>query len=129
MEHRRGLREAVSLQVNMEARGIADAKGQVVDLSLGGAFIRMIGGMPAVNSIVQLEFGSSESVDASHRCRALVVRCNEDGIGVMFDRRQDSRFMDGLSPRHVMPVAEAPRMGGRTGIRPAESRVRAPASH
>ena len=129
MEHRRGLRQAVSLQVNMEARGMADAKGQVVDLSLGGAFIRIAGAMPAVNSIVQLDFGSTETRDAAHQCRALVVRCSGDGIGVMFDRRQDSRFLDGLSPRHMMSITEAPRMGGRTGTRPVESGVRAAASH
>ena len=128
MEHRRGTRKAVSLQIRLESQRLPPLEGEIVDISAGGAFIRVLGRMPAPNSIVQLVLAPAIAGDELAQCRALVIRCTADGIGVMFDRRQDIRALDDYAAPHSIPAAAASRMGSLAGKSAAAGRVPATAN-
>jgi hypothetical protein len=62
-------------------------KGEILDISAGGAFIRITDNAPAPRGLIKLEF-KTPAPDAKH-CEwwSLVIREGIDGIGVMFDER------------------------------------------
>ena len=93
MEHRRGQRKTVSLAVRIDARRFAPLVGEIVDMSVGGAFIRLRDYVPPPNTIIRLSFDIPGIEQTEHECRALIVRKERCGIGVMFDRRQDFQFL------------------------------------
>ena len=93
MEHRRGQRKTVSLAVRIDARRFAPLVGEIVDMSVGGAFIRLKDFIPPPNTIIRLSFDIPGIEQTEHECRALIVRKEQSGIGVMFDRRQDFQFL------------------------------------
>jgi hypothetical protein len=67
--------------------------GEIVDLSAGGAFIKLHDFIPAPNTIIRLSFVVPGNDQLRHECRALIVRRNGNGVGVMFDRRQDPELL------------------------------------
>jgi hypothetical protein len=91
MEHRRGHRKTVRLAVKLATRHSSGLQGEIMDLSAGGAFIRLPKATSALRNMVHLRFcthGSEPDCD----CWALIVRTAANGIGVMFRRRQEQTF-------------------------------------
>ncbi|MCC5794869.1 MAG: PilZ domain-containing protein [Chromatiales bacterium] len=85
MEHRCGERRPTDLTVLLRRRGWAGwVVGQLTDISITGAFIR-IAPCPFPNkAVIELETTQPETARLL-RSRALVVRRCGEGIGVMFD--------------------------------------------
>jgi len=98
MEHRRDQRSAVRLTVNLSGRRCSAIEGEILDLSTGGAFIRLKDKPPALDTIIKLNFQMPAPNPQRCKCRAMIVRNDKDGVGVMFARRQDQ-----LMPQHASP--------------------------
>lgn len=81
MEHRTGERLDVALPALVRTRRGPPLQGEVLNLSAGGAFIRLHG-EPPMRGFVQLSIGDGE------QWWALVVHATRDGVGVMFDRHR-----------------------------------------
>lgn len=130
MEHRRGQRKAVSLLVSVEARRLSELKGEIVDISAGGAFIKLKDGAPLPNTIVRLDFSIPDSAKPRF-CRALVVRRDASGIGVMFDRRLDIAMLRPVSPVQAASTIQALSASKKPGKQPGVATslpVRVPAT-
>ena len=115
MEHRRGRRKVVSLLITLDTRYRESLDGEIVDLSNGGACIRLQDFVPEPNTIVRLKFNGAMPEDEPLQCRALVVRRDGDSIGVMFDRRQDAIFLSSLIEANMPSIETAAPRRWRAG--------------
>jgi hypothetical protein len=83
MEHRWGTRIRMELPVRISSPGGACVDGQLVDISLSGAFLRLPVRPPDL-SLVHVEFVDLPVMGVP-LLRAQVVRYNEAGIGLEWD--------------------------------------------
>ena len=97
MEHRVGHRSRCRLSVVLRLRDGRSIVGEILDISAGGAFIRIIDPAATPRGLLKLEF---QMPDARH-CEwwSLVVRESLDGIGVMFDQRHNETAACRMRPR------------------------------
>jgi len=105
VEHRRGQRKTVSLAVRIDARRFAPLVGEIVDMSVGGAFIRLRDYIPPPNTIIRLSFDIPGIEQTEHECRALIVRKEQSGIGVMFDHLQEAAIEKLQAPGNKSSLA------------------------
>lgn len=89
MEHRVGQRTGCRLTAVLHTRDGRRIKGEILDISAGGAFIRILDAVAAPRGLIKLEF-YAELPDEMH-CQwwSLVVRESAAGIGVMFEARHN----------------------------------------
>ena len=106
MEHRIGKRMPVQLDVTLAGRHGPELKGEILDLSARGAFIRLLGDSSALRSIVHLEFPLHTAKPAEYcECWALIVHTSEGGIGVMFDHLQEAAIEKLQAPGNASSLA------------------------
>jgi hypothetical protein len=98
MEHRRGQRKPAQLDVTIGNRQGPKIQGEIVDISAGGAFIRLAGDHSALRPIVQLKFGTRSAEPEYCECLGMIVRTEKDGVAVMFAQRQERAVRD-VRPR------------------------------
>lgn len=84
MEHRWSRRKPLELEVRVDSdEGTLCARSR--DVSLEGMFLHGPVGLLEQNSLVDLEFRLGKTSGAKvYRVKAYIVRCADDGVGVMF---------------------------------------------
>lgn len=106
MEHRCGQRRAVNMTILLRRRGWGGwLVGQLTDVSISGAFIRVAGGALPNLALVEIE-ASQPGGRRMLRSKALVVRSTPDGIGILFDE---------LRPAGLAPLFDGQRPPVRAG--------------
>ena len=63
--------------------------GEIMDISAGGAFIRITDDLAKPRGLLRLEFDAPLPEQTHCEWWALVIRESNQGIGVMFDRRHN----------------------------------------
>jgi len=86
VEHRRGERIQSQLPVTLVGRNTQPLPGEIINLSSGGALIRLPDDARPPGGIIKLRFRAGTSDPAQYIWSALVVRQDGNHIGVMFDR-------------------------------------------
>lgn len=89
MEHRIGQRSCCRLSVVLYTRDGRSIRGEIQDISAGGAFIRVVDEVAAPHGLVRLEFETHFPAKMPCNWWSLVVRQCDTGIGVMFDQRHN----------------------------------------
>lgn len=94
MDHRCGERRRVRLTVLLRRNGWSGCiVGRLMDLSVTGAFIEVPPQAFPLHTVVRLE--AALPFDLAPRlthCRAMVVRTDPGGIGIVFDEMRPSAF-------------------------------------
>lgn len=94
MEHRCGPRHAVNMTILLRRRGWGGwLVGELTDVSISGAFVRLPAGALPNLALVELE-ASQPGSRRMLRSKALVVRSTPAGVGILFDELRPA----GLSP-------------------------------
>jgi len=99
MEHRIGQRSCCRLSVILRTRDGRSLKGEIRDISAGGAFIRIADDVAAPRGLVQLEFETLLPEKMLCNWWSLVVRHSSEGIGVMFDQRHNETAACRMRPQ------------------------------
>ena len=87
MEHRVGQRSYCRLPVTLRNRRTGEVRGEILDISAGGALIKVADDAAIPQGLVKIEFQTPPPEQTPCEWSALVVRKTSDTIGVMFDRR------------------------------------------
>lgn len=87
MEHRVGQRSRCRMPVVLRARDGRYLEGEIIDISAGGAFIRISAPAAMPHGLLKLEFMTPAPDSEQCEWWSLVVREDVDGVGVMFDQR------------------------------------------
>jgi len=91
MEHRVGERIPVQLAVTLAGRNSPEMRGDILNFSARGAFIRLRGEPSALRNIVRLRFAVQPTKPEVYcECWAMIVRDVAGGVGVMFDQLQET---------------------------------------
>jgi hypothetical protein len=107
MEHRCGHRHAVNMTILLRRRGWGGwLVGELTDVSISGAFVRVPAGAFANHVLIELE-ASQQGSRRMLRSKALIVRTTPQGIGIVFDE---------LRPEGLAPLFD-------TGQRPVGTRA------
>ena len=87
IEHRWAPRQGAGLPVSIACRSLGLlVRGKLCNISNGGALVQLQS-RPPLNAPVEMILPVQPRSDArAHRLPAIVTRCEEAGIGLMFDR-------------------------------------------
>ena len=89
MEHRLGQRTECRLAAVLHARDGRRINGEILDISGGGAFVRILDPVAAPRGLIKLKFRAELPDEVLCEWWSLVVRESAAGIGVMFDTRHN----------------------------------------
>ncbi|MCH8497603.1 MAG: PilZ domain-containing protein [Marinobacter sp.] len=85
MEHRQSKRIPAQLALLVFKRGVPIATAWLSDISRDGGFISTGYDDIELNQTLEVEFRLPQPGQSTRRLRAMVVRRDEDGLGVVFD--------------------------------------------
>lgn len=101
MEHRRAQRNGCRIPVTVYSRRSPPLQGDILDLSSGGAFIRLCDDAPWPRGVLRLSFVSPDPEARDCDLQGLVVRSSDEGIGVMFNRRHSETATPVRAPTYA----------------------------
>jgi len=88
MEHRHGRRIALRSPATLSSLHGAPIRGELLNLSAGGALLRVADTSAAVPRVVNLVFRMPSTCERPFEWRALVLRREADTVALMFDENR-----------------------------------------
>lgn len=110
IEHRWAVRRPATLPVSLVSRSLGILKGRLRNISSGGALVQL----PALlrpNAPVDIIVPANPALGTRpSRLPAIVIRCDKDGVGLMFNRVEPAMWvalLSQLAPSGVPAEADA----------------------